>query len=142
MAVITRFRPAVQPLYGALLGVCGAGLIVILPRGAGTIPALILWIGVTLAQGERGFANWFPKLPLFGTLLAGCTVLLRWYALTSLERTVTAHLYATVVAALTAGAAAAVALAWISRPVGEEAFRKLSRLTTTEALIAIAEGLA
>jgi hypothetical protein len=140
MAVSARLPAVLQPVLGALLGLCGWGLIVILPEGPGAVAALLVWTAVTLAEGERGFARWFPRLPLLGTLLAGCTILVRWYALISLQ-TSSRRLAVGIVAAMTMGPAASIALAWVSRPVDDAAVRRLSVLTTPAALIAIGEGL-
>jgi cobalamin synthase len=140
MAVSGRLPAVLQPVVGALSGLCGWGLIVILPQGPGAVAALLLWTAVTLGEGERGFANWFPRLPLFGTLLAGCTILVRWYALISLQ-TSSRRLAVGIVAAMTLGPAASVALAWVSRPVDDGALRRLSVLTTPTALIGIGEGV-
>ena len=140
MAVSARFPPIFQPVTGALAGLCGYGLMMLLPQGPGAIAALVFWTLVTLAAGERGFARWFPKLPLFGSLLAGCTVLLRWYALISLARW--PHLSPlALVAALTLGPAAMLGLAWVSRPADERALSRLAPLTTTQALVAVGEGI-
>lgn len=141
MAVSERLPAAVQPLAGAVLGLCGCAFVLLLPRGPGAVAAVILWTAVTLAKGERGFARWLPKLPLFGTLLAGCTILLRWYSLISLQGS-PARLVTGVVAAMALGPAASVTLAWISRPVDQPAFQRLSVLSTPEAVTAIAEGVA
>ncbi len=138
MAVSARFPEFIQPLFGALLGACGAALIVLLPKGPGAVAAVALWTAASLAKGELGFSRWFPKLPLFGTLLAGCTLLLKWYSLISLQNS--GKLWAPVIAAMTLGPATATALAWVSRPVDDEAFARLSRLGTPSAVIAIAEG--
>lgn len=140
MAVSARFPEFIQPLFGALLGACGAGLILLLPRGPGAVAALALWTAATLARGELGFSRWFPKLPLFGTLLAGCTILLRWYSLISLENA--GRLWLPVIAAMALGPASAIALGLVSRPVDDAAFERLSRLTTLTAAVAIVEGCA
>jgi hypothetical protein len=141
MAVSARFPPIFQPAAGALAGLCGYALMMLLPRGPGAIAALVLWTAITLAAGERGFARWFPKLPLFGSLLAACTLLLRWYALIWLARL--PHLSPlAIVAALALGPAAMIGFAWVSRPADELAFARLLPLTTWEALVAMAEGVA
>lgn len=141
MAVSERFPAFVQPLIGAVLGLCGAGLIIGFRRGPGAVAALVLWTAASLATGERGFARWFPKLPRFGMLMAGCTILLRWYSLISLETSV-ARLTTSVIAAMTLGPAASVALAWLSRPVDTPAFKKLARLSSPAAIVAVVEGTA
>ncbi len=140
MAVSARLPVVLQPVVGALLGLCGWGLIAVLPQGPGAVAALALWTAATLGAGERGFARWFPKLPLFGTLLAGCMILVRWYALISLQ-TSGRRLGVGIIAALTLGPAAAVALAWTSRPVDDDAFRRLLPVTTATACVVIAEGV-
>lgn len=140
MAVSARFPEAVQPLFGALLGACGAALVMFLPKEPGAVAAVVLWTAATLAKGELGFSRWFPNLPLFGTLLAGCTILLRWYSLISLQNS--GKLLVPAMAAMALGPAAAIALGWVSRPVDDAAFARLSRLGTVPALIAIAEGSA
>lgn len=139
MAVSGRLPAVLLPVLGALLGLSGGLLILLLPRGPGAIAALALWTGVTLAQGERGMARWFSRLPLFGSLLAACTVLLRWYSLISLHSP-PRPMFAAVIVALMLGQVASVALAWVSRPVDDGAFRRLSKLTTTAAIIALAQG--
>ncbi len=129
-----------MPLAAAILGACGCLLIVALPRGPGAIAALALWTGATLARGERGLARWIPRFPPFGSLLAACTILVRWYALISLENAPD-RLWTGVIAAMTLGSAASIALSWISRPVDDAAFHRLSPLTTPVALTGIAEGV-
>jgi hypothetical protein len=128
-------RDAIEPLAGAAIGLCGYGLMLAIPGSPGAVAALAFWTVMTLARGERGFAHWLPALPMLGTLLGFCTVLLRWYALMALagqpER---------IVAAMTLGPAASIALAWISRPVDPAAFRRLSVLSTPVALMAILQG--
>jgi hypothetical protein len=47
-----------------------------------------------------------------------------------------------IIAAMAVGPAASVALAWISRPVDDAAFRRLSVLTAPQAIVAIGEGIA
>jgi hypothetical protein len=136
MALSSRLPAPLVPLSGALLGVFGYGLIALLPRGPGAVAALAMWTAATLAEGERGLARWFPRLPLSGSLLAFCTILVRWYALMSLQ------LAPGIVAAMALGPAASVALAWVSRPVDDAAFRRLSVLTAPQAAIAMAEGAA
>lgn len=111
-----------------------------MPHGPGAVAAVVLWTAVTRAAGERGIAGWFPRLPLFGTLLAGCTVLIRWYALISLQ-TSSQRLAAGAIAAMTLGPAASVILGWVSRPVDQAAFERLSVLTITQTVVASAEGL-
>lgn len=139
MAVSARIPAILQPLLGALLGLLGAVLILNLPRGPGAVAAVVFWTAATFASGERGFARWFPKLPLFGTLLAACTILLRWYALISLQASSRGLLFAAI-AAMTLGPAAAIALGWLSPPVDDAAVRQLSPLTTAATVIAIAQG--
>ncbi len=136
MAVSALLPAAVQPLAGAILGVAGYVLMRDLPGGPGVVAALFLWTAFTLAQGERGFARWLPALPMLGTLLGFCTLLLRWYALISLS-----HRPLAILAAMTLGPSASVALAWVSPPADEAAFRRSARLSTPAALIAIAEGV-
>jgi cobalamin synthase len=114
---------------------------IVLPRGPGAIAALALWTAVTMAEGERGIAQWFPKLPLFGSLLAASTILVRWYALISLA-TPSRRILAGAAIALAASQAAAVAFGWISRPADEEAVRRLAKLTSAGAIVAMVEGVA
>lgn len=140
MAVNARFPPIFQPAAGALAGLCGYALIMLLHQGPGAIAALVVWTAITLAAGERGLAGWFPKLPLFGSLLAGCTILLRWYSLIALAKLPHISGWA-IAAALALGPAAMLALEWVSRPADESAFARLAPLTTPEALVAIGEGL-
>lgn len=136
MAVIARLPPIVQPLAGAAMGLCGYGLMVCIPGSPGVIAALAFWTACTMAQGERGFRTWLPAMPMFGTLAGFSTLLVRWYALIPLS-----HHPKSIVAAMTLGPAASVALAWVSRPVGDDAVRRLSVLSTTAAIIAIAQGV-
>jgi hypothetical protein len=121
-----RIPAVLAPVFGAVLGLCGGALIVVLPRGPGAIAALGLWTAATMGEGERGIAGWFPRLPLFGSLLGASTILVRWYALISLAAP---------------SQAAAVAFGWISRPADEEAVRRLSKLTSAGAIVAVAEGI-
>ncbi len=122
------------------MGFCGGALIILLPRGPGAIAALILWTAATLAAGERGFARWFPKLPLFGSLLAASTILVRWYSLMSLSSS-DRRVLASSAIALAAAQAATVAFGWTSHPADEPAVQRLSRITTTRAVVAVLQGL-
>lgn len=116
-------------------------LILLLPRGSAEVAAVLLWTAVTLARGERGIARWFPRLPLFGSLIAAITILIRWYALESLHW-YPRQMLASVVACLAMGQASAIALEWISRPVDETAFQRLLGIDTRGAVIAMCEGAA
>ncbi len=136
MAVSAHLPAVVQPLAGAAIGLCGYGLMIALPGAPGVTTALVFWTAITAAQGERGFAPWLPALPMLGTLIGFSTLLVRWYGLTPLSSQPSR-----VVAAMTLGPAAAVALAWVSRPVGDVAFRRLSVLSTPAAVIAITQGV-
>jgi cobalamin synthase len=120
------------PLVAAAFGAAGALLVLLLPHSAGATAAVIFWAAVTLARGERGIVRWFPKLPAFGSLLAACTILIRWYALASLHdlRVVLAGIVAHELAA-----AGAVALAWLARPADAEADRRLVGLNSASAVI-------
>jgi hypothetical protein len=139
MAVISRLHPAAWPAAGALLGLCGGLLIVGLPQGPGAIAALVLWTATTLAAGERGLAKWFPRLPLSGSLIAALTILVRWYALISLQ-VLGLRIMLAVAAALAIAQSAAVVLAWVSPPADEAALRRFANLTIPAALIALAQG--
>jgi hypothetical protein len=134
--VSARVPAVLQPIAGAIMGLCGYALIMALPNGVGATAAIILWTAFTLARGERAFARWVPRLPMFGTLLGFCTLLLRQYALMS-----PAASAVRIIAAMTVGPAASVALAWVSRPVDGAAFRRLSVLTTPAAIMAMLEGV-
>lgn len=139
--MIAKLPWIVTPLAAAVLGLLGGVLMVVLPRESGAVVALALWTAVTLAAGERGLSHLFPKLRLFGGLLAACTILLRWYALLSLATT-TGWLLTAIVAALTAAQAASVALAWVSPPADPSAVSRIAGLTTTVAIAAMAQGAA
>src|SRR5690348_11142966 len=110
-------RTVFVPLAAAALGAAGALFVLFLPHGVGATAAVVFWTLAILARGERGIARWFPRLPIFGSLLAACTLLIRWYALASL-RGLTVLLAAIVAHEL--AAAGAIALAWLARPVDAE----------------------
>lgn len=141
MAVSALFPAAIQPLIGALLGLCGGVCILMLPKGPGAVAALALWTAATLASGERGITRWFTKLPLFGSLLAGITILVRWYALISLHSP-TKRMLLAVAGSMAIARSAMVAVAWVSRPADDQAVGRLKALTTTATLIAMAQGAA
>lgn len=136
MAVSARIPAAFQPVFGAILGLCGYSAVALLPRGPGAVAALAFWVLATLAEGERGIARWFAKLPLFGSLLGACTVLIRWYALMSTGAT------PGIVSAMAIGPAGSVLLAWVSRPVDDSADERLSVLSPPQATIAFVIGIA
>jgi hypothetical protein len=141
MAVISRLPFAALPAAGAVLGLCGGLLIVVLPEGTGALAALALWTGITWAEGERGLSRWFPKLPLSGSLISAMTILLRWYALISLHSP-TSRLLLAAAATLAIGQAASVVLAWISPPADDAALRRFANLTIPAALAAMLQGIA
>ena len=134
-----RFPAALLPIIGALFGLCGGLCILVLPKGPGAVAAVTLWTAGTLAAGERGLARWFTKLPLFGSLIGGVTILVRWYALISLHSP-SNRMLCSVTASLAIAQAATVALAWVSRPADDAAVKRLAPLTTNAAVIAMALG--
>ncbi len=137
--MIAKLPWILTPLAAAALALLGGILMIVLPREAGAVVCLALWTAVTMASGERGLADLFPKLRLLGGLLAACTILLRWYALLSLA-TSTGWLLTTIVAALTAAWAASAGLAWVSPPVDPPAVARVAGLTTTVAIAVMAQG--
>jgi len=120
------------PLVAAALGAAGALFVVFLPPEVGATAAVAFWTLLTLGRGERGITRWFPRLPIFGSLLAACTLLIRWYALASL-RGLPALLAA--IAAHELAVAGAVALAWLARPADPEADRQLASLNSISAVL-------
>ena len=120
------------PLIAAALGAAGAGLVLVLPPGTGATVAVVFWAVATLARGERGISGWFPSLPVFGSLLAACTLLVRWYSLVSLTRS---HVMLAAIAAHEMAAAGAVALAWVARPADEETTERHARLNSATAMV-------
>jgi hypothetical protein len=125
------------PLAAAAFGAAGGLLVLLLPHNAGATAAVVFWSAATLARGERGVMRWFPKLPVFGSLLAGCTVLIRWYALAFFHdrRAVLAGVVAHELAA-----AGAVALAWVARPADCEASQRLKGLNSASAILVLLQA--
>jgi cobalamin synthase len=125
------------PLIAAALGAAGAGLVLLLPPQTGATAAIAFWTAATLARGERGIYRWFPSLPVFGSLLAACTLLLRWYAVVSLPRS---HVMLAAIASHEMAAAGAVALALVARPADEETSERHASLNTMIAMIVFAQA--
>jgi hypothetical protein len=125
------------PLAAAAFGAAGALFVLFLPRDVGATAAVAFWTVVTLGRGERGIVRWFPWFPLFGSLLAACTLLIRWYALVSL-RGLTVLVAAIVAHEL--AAAGAVAVAWLARPADSEADRRLASLNSISAVLVFVQA--
>jgi adenosylcobinamide-GDP ribazoletransferase len=148
------------PLVGALLGLCGAGLLKALswalPPGAAALGVVLFWVLVTGALHEDGLADCADafrahrspdiiheilkdsRIGAFGALALIFSIGLRWQALTSLATPALPLL----VASQTVSRAALVALAWISRPAGDGLGAQFcTRMSTWSALAAVVIGV-
>jgi adenosylcobinamide-GDP ribazoletransferase len=149
------------PIIGAILGAAGAGLFIaanfVLPTSLSALLAVVFWIFISGVLHEDGLADVADamragrtrakmltilkdsRVGAYGAVAIVLSVVARW---TALEHVPPARILEVCIVAQSVPRAALVALAWLSRPSGDglgQAF--LSSLTTTGALIAIAQGL-
>jgi adenosylcobinamide-GDP ribazoletransferase len=149
------------PLVGAMLGAAGAGLFIAanlaLPPSLGALIAVTFWTMISGVLHEDGLADVADamragrtrekmfailkdsRIGTYGAVAIVLSLVARWQAL---EHVPAARILLVCITAQTVPRAAMVALAWLSRPSGDGlglAFS--SSLTTTGALIAIAQGV-
>jgi adenosylcobinamide-GDP ribazoletransferase len=121
------------PLIGALLGAAGGGLFLAIPAWMAAFLAVALWtLAAKIVREDR--------LGLPAAIAIAVSFAVRWEALqyVPLDRILVACIISQ-----TVPRAAMVALAWVSRPsVDSLGLRFSSSLTTTGALLAIAQGIA
>jgi adenosylcobinamide-GDP ribazoletransferase len=127
------------PLLGALIGAAGAGLfkaasMIVPAAAAASFAALITVLFWTLIS--RSFHRRNPAI----YLLLALSVIVRWQAL---QYAPAAWILEFCILSQTIPRTAIVALAWLSRPsAAESTFAFSSSLTTTGAILAIAQGVA
>jgi len=150
------------PIVGAMLGAAGAGLFITaspaFPASLAALLTVTFWTVVSGVLHEDGLADVADamragrtrekmlailkdsRIGTYGAVAIVLSLVARWQALEHIPAT---HILAVCILAQSVPRAAMVALAWTSRPSGDGlglAFS--SSLTTTGALIAIAQGLA
>jgi adenosylcobinamide-GDP ribazoletransferase len=150
------------PLVGAMLGAAGAGLFlaarIVLPDSLAALIAVTFWTVISGVLHEDGLADVADamragrtrermlailkdsRIGTYGAVAIVLTILARWQAL---QHVPAPRILEVCIVAQTVPRAAMVALAWLSRPSGDGlglAFS--SSLTTTGAVIAIAQGIA
>jgi adenosylcobinamide-GDP ribazoletransferase len=153
---------ALFPLVGAMLGAVGAGIYLAslkaIPASLAALLTVAFWTVITGILHEDGLADVADalragrsqekmlailkdsRLGTFGTVAIVLSFIARWQAI---EQLADGRVLQVFIAAQAVPRAAMVALAWISRPSGAGlgiAFS--STLTTSAALIAIAQGIA
>lgn len=149
------------PLVGAILGAAGAGLFFaasfVLPTSIAALIAVAFWTVISGVLHEDGLADVADamragrtrqrmiailkdsRIGTYGAVAIVLSIAARWQAL---EHVPAQHILLVCIITQTVARAGIVALAWLSRPSGDGlglAFS--SSLTTTGALIAIAQGL-
>lgn len=149
------------PLVGAMLGAAGAGLFIaanfVLPASLAALLAVAFWAVTSGVLHEDGLADVADamragrtrekmlailkdsRIGTYGAVAIVLSIVARWQAL---QHVPPARILEVCIAAQVVPRAGMVALAWLSRPSGDGlglAFS--SSLTTTGALIAIAQGL-
>lgn len=150
------------PLVGAMLGAAGAGLFIAaslaFPVPLAALIAVTFWTLISGVLHEDGLADVADamragrtrermlailkdsRIGTYGALAIVLSVAARWQAL---QHVPAAHVLMVCIIAQTVPRAGIVALAWLSRPCGEGLGLAFSAsLTTTGALIAIAQGIA
>lgn len=149
------------PLVGAMLGAAGAGIFIaanlVLPASLAALIAVTFWTLISGVLHEDGLADVADamragrtrekmlailkdsRIGTYGAVAIVLSIAARWQALQHIPAP---RILEVCIVAQTVPRAAMVALAWLSRPSGEGlglAFS--SSLTTTGALIAIAQGV-
>jgi len=149
------------PLVGAMLGAAGAGIYMAaaraLPASLAALITVAFWAGISGVLHEDGLADVADalrggrstekmltilkdsRIGTFGAVAIFLSLIARWQAL---EHLATPRLLEVCIAAQAVPRAALVAMAWVSRPVGDglgHAFS--STLTTAGALTAILQGV-
>jgi adenosylcobinamide-GDP ribazoletransferase len=150
------------PVIGALLGAAGAGLFIAtglaLPVSLAALLTVTFWTVISGVLHEDGLADVADamragrtrekmmailkdsRIGTYGAVAIVLSLVARWQAL---EHVPAAHILFVCILAQAVPRAAMVALAWVSRPSGDGlGLAFTSSLTTTGALVAIAQGLA
>lgn len=150
------------PVVGAILGAAGAGLFLaaslVLPATLAGLLTVIFWNVISGVLHEDGLADVADamragrtrekmlailkdsRIGTYGSVAIVFSIVARWQAL---QHVPAAGILAVCILAQAVPRAAMVALAWLSRPSGDGlGFSFLSSLTTTGALLAIAQGVA
>ena len=153
---------ALFPLVGAILGAAGAGIYIAalkaIPPSLAALVTVAFWTVITGILHEDGLADVADalragrsqermlailkdsRIGTFGATAIVLSFLARWQAV---EQIADPRLIQILIAAQAVPRAAMVALAWVSRPVGTGLGLEFSStLTTSVALIAIAQGIA
>jgi adenosylcobinamide-GDP ribazoletransferase len=150
------------PIVGAILGAAGAGIFIAaglaLPASLAALLPVTFWIAISGVLHEDGLADVADamragrtrekmlailkdsRIGTYGAVAIVLSLVARWQALLHVSPS---HILAVCILAQSVPRAAMVALAWTSRPSGDGlglAFS--SSLTTTGAIIAMAQGIA
>ena len=149
------------PLVGAILGAAGAGIFLAanqaLPASLAALITVAFWTLISGVLHEDGLADVADalragrtrekmlailkdsRIGTYGAVAIVLSLAARWQAL---QQVPTPKILLVCIAAQSVPRAALVALAWLSRPSGDGlGFAFSSSLTTTTALLAIAQGL-
>jgi adenosylcobinamide-GDP ribazoletransferase len=149
------------PLVGAMLGAAGAGLFIaanfVLPASLAALIAVTFWTLISGVLHEDGLADVADamragrtrekmlailkdsRIGTYGAVAIVFSLVARWQAL---QHVPASRILLVCIAAQAVPRTAIVALAWLSRPSGDGlGFTFSSTLTTTGALIALAQGL-
>jgi len=150
------------PLVGAILGAAGAGLFFaasyVLPSSIAALIAVAFWTALSGVLHEDGLADVADamragrtrekmlailkdsRIGTYGAVAIVLSLVVRWQALDHIPAQ---HILSVCIIAHSVARAGMVALAWLSRPSGDGlGLAFTSSMTTTGALIAIAQGLA
>jgi adenosylcobinamide-GDP ribazoletransferase len=150
------------PVIGALLGAAGAGLFIAaslaLPVSLAALLTVTFWTVISGVLHEDGLADVADamragrtrekmiailkdsRIGTYGAVAIALSLVARWQAL---EYVPAAHILFVCILAQAVPRAAMVALAWVSRPSGDGlGLAFTSSLTTTGAVVAIAQGVA
>jgi adenosylcobinamide-GDP ribazoletransferase len=150
------------PLTGAILGVAGAGVYLlgarVLPGSLAALLTVLFWTGISgvlrerpvddaaiVKESDKNIVRNVPAslnanhIGTLGALAVLLSVLLRWQALAHVD---TSRLFQICIASQAVPRAGFVALAWVSRPVGNgRALAFCSTLNTSAAVAAIVQGI-
>lgn len=149
------------PLIGAILGAAGAGVFIaaslILPISIAALMTVAFWTTISGVLHEDGLADVFDamragrtrekmlailkdsRIGTYGAVAIVLSIVARWQAL---QHVPAPRILEVCIVAQAVPRAAMVALAWLSRPSGDGlGYAFSSSLTTTGALLAIAQGL-